>query len=140
MLITQIKTAIYKFLATDANAFKTALTGGLYYVQHPEKSPSSITYPYAIYQFVAGSYDRDSGSLFAKPVIQIDIYDNQSSADRVSDLGEKLDARLHDSEASVSMTNYNVLSIERVSPPRETLTYMARWHHSRDYLIYLHKK
>lgn len=140
MLLTEIKTAIYDFLFIQNNDFKTALIGGLHYVENPEKNPKDVKYPYAIYLFVTGTYERDSGSKFENPIVQIDIYDNQSNADRVSNAGELLDARFDDSESSIVMTNYYVLGVDRISPPRETKTFMRRWKHSRDYKIQLQKK
>jgi hypothetical protein len=140
VLLTEIKTAIYDFLYIQANAFKTALPGGLHYVENDEKKPQNIVYPYGVYSFVTGTYERDTGTKFENPIVQIDIYDNQSNADRASDVGEKLDARFDDSESSITMTNYYVLGVDRISPPRETKTFMRRWHHSRDYKIQLQKK
>jgi len=135
-LIEDLKKAIYGYL-TGSNVFSTAIGGRLYYIENTDEL---ITYPYAVFQFISGDSDRDSGTRYENPIVQITIYDDSSSSIMISQIGKKLDTVFDESEGNITLTDYYVLGIDRVSPPREIRTFADSWQWSADYQIQLQKK
>jgi len=132
-----LKQKIFDLLVGSDNAFKTAIGGRLYYF---ENTDTTITYPYVVYQVVSGDLDRDSGTKYEDVVIQFSIYSNNLSSSEVNDIGKELDDLFNECENNLSLTNWYVLSVDRITVPREIRTLLNNWQWSADYKIQLQKK
>lgn len=136
MDLKQLKEQIYAYV-TGTNDFDTAIDGEFFYIKNPKDSP---TYPYGVYQFLPGESDADTGTDYEKVVVQITIYDDDSSSADLSTLGGKFDTLFDNCEGSLALDDYYVHSVERISPPREIDTPLGNYQWSADYEIYLEKK
>lgn len=145
--ITELQEAIYGYLWTQANNFKTACAGGLHYDELPDNK--TLTYPCSLYFFVSVVFDRSSCSKHVDAIIQFDFKDqtidtNQAkiSSKRLSAVMAEFDERFEDCEGSLTMTNFTAISVDNIDlgakPPRKSVA--KRWEGSRTYRIQLDRK
>jgi hypothetical protein len=71
----EISKAIYVHLVVNANDFKTALTGGLWFEENTN-DPAEVVYPYAVYSFYPGDADYDSADKWYDPIYVLTIYES----------------------------------------------------------------
>ncbi len=138
MKLDQLKSAVIGLVLGTTNDFNTAIAGEFYYVENP-LDYDKVKYPYGVYQFVSGSVDRDTATKFDEIIMQVTIYDDNSSSSNVTALGNKFDALFDECEASLTLTNYIVLGVDQISEPREMKTLNGNWQWSKDYKIQLQR-
>lgn len=139
MLTNEIKQTVYNFLMVEDNPFKTAMLGGLFYIEN-DLDAKDVIYPYGVYNFAGGTYEGDSCNDLEFPILRVTLYDDNKSSFRISDCAEKLDARLNNCQMDLTFENYYSLSVRRVSPPIETKTVLGNFQHSRSYRLKLQRK
>lgn len=138
--IQLLKKAIYKFLVTDANDFKTAIGTHFYDTQNTKKA-EDVVYPYGVYQLLPGKIDKDNATRYEKPVIRFSLFDDGESAENVTNLASLLDARFNDCESSlVGITGVTVLSVDRITSLSNIIkTGLGNWQMVFDYEIHIQR-
>lgn len=145
--LNELQKAIYAFMWTAANDFKTACSGGFYYDQFPEDKGE--VHPFAFYFFTSIIDDRDSCSKSFEAHLQVTFKDRSSNSDgskRSSEILSAVIAEFHerflDCEDSLTMTNFTAISVDSIDknfqPPR--LTVAKRWESHRNYRIQVDRK
>ena len=130
---------IYTRLMGSTNNFKTAIGSELFFGENP-RAPGDVVYPYCVAMFVGGELDRDSANKYEKPVMRFVLYDNQAAHTRIMTTAEKLDDQLDDDEASITMTGFSVLSVDRISPLGDvTKNEIDNWRLPVDYRFHLQR-
>jgi hypothetical protein len=124
----------------NANDFKTALTGGLWFEENTN-DPAEVVYPYAVYSFYPGDADYDSADKWYDPIYVLTIYESGES-DPLTLLthGKKLNDRLVDSEASLTMDNYTMLSVDLLNTPQPDRTVDREWSLETRFRLRIEKK
>ncbi len=104
----KLKEAIYKYLVTDTNSFKTAI-GASFYDDEPNEDDytNGIPYPHCIYSLLPGELDRDSSAKYEKPVIRFTFFDDQGDSSRITNLAALLDARFDECESGLNALAMN---------------------------------
>lgn len=134
-----IWTGVYNRLMASTNDFKTAIGSELFFGQNPRK-PADVVYPYCVAYFVGGTLERDSATKYEKPVMRFVIFDDSEAQTKIFDVAEKLDTRLDESEANLTMTGFSVLSIDRISPLTDAVKdEINNWRLPIDYRIHLQR-
>jgi len=142
--ITELQKAIFNYLWTQNNDFKTACPGGVHYDELPRDE--DLTYPCCFYFFVSAIKDRDSCSKHLDAIIQFDFKDesidssqNKISSTRLSGVMAEFDERFNDCEDSLIMTNFKAITVDDIDlgadPPRKSIA--KRWEGRRTYRIQL---
>lgn len=131
--LTELQAAIFNYMWTTDNAFKTLCLGGLHHDEVPRDKDE--TYPNAFYFFPSVIYDRDSCSKRFDAIVQFTFNHNDKDVTKINQLIAEFDDRFQDCEASLSMTNFTVISVDRINvrPPRRSIA--DRFVASRDYKI-----
>jgi len=109
-MIENLSAGIYDYLAVQTNTFKTAITNGLF----TPSADDNTNPPYAVFNDVSPSTDRDTVNKFETQRIQIICYSNSYAG--VLDLQQKLWDRFDDAEGSFSVTGYNLIEVTREAP------------------------
>ena len=133
-MLEDLKKKIFSYLS-GSGALNSHISGRVYYIENEKTDP---TYPYLVFQFISGNSDRDTGTRYEDITMQVTLYCKTSI--EASESGAAADSILDGSEAQIALTNYNVLGIDRISPPRENKTFIGNWQWSADYQIQLEKK
>lgn len=137
-VVQELQEAIFKYMGSDVSDFKTICAGGFFYDEY--KKNEETEYPHAIYFFLPFTFDRDSCSKHSEVIVQFDFKDNEKSSARINSVVAEFDERFDDCENSLIMTNFKVISVDRVSgrSPRKSIA--KRWEASRDYKISIDRK
>jgi len=139
MKLDQLKAAVVARLLGATNDFKTAIADQFFYVENPNDD-KDVIYPYGVFQFVSGNTDRDTGTEFPELIMQATFYDDDLSSADLTALVNRFHVQFHKCEASLSLTDYYVLEVFILSPPREMRTFNDTWQSSVDVKIQLQKK
>lgn len=141
--IQKLKEAIFKFLVTDTNSFKTAI-GAEFFDTINTRLAKDVVYPYCVYQFLPGQIDRDNATKYEKPVIRFSLFDDSGSAKDLTNLASLLDARFDECENSLgtsgTVTGMKILDVRRITSMSNIInTGFGTWQLVLDYEIHLQR-
>jgi hypothetical protein len=96
----------------SSNSFNTWVGGRLFFHLAPETIPGTttpLTKPYAVFDILPISEDRNSTNKFYEFILQVNVYD--TTQDKVENGSDYLTQLIEDAEKQFSFVGYKVVSI-----------------------------
>jgi len=115
MDIKALSDGIYAVFVADSD-LKTALGGNTARRLYDTKAPQNPTFPYAVFQYIAGDYDLTFGELFELTTWQFSIFHkDEDPLDKttINDVFKKMAAAYDEAEATMTVSGYSVISVTR---------------------------
>ncbi len=115
MDIKALTDGIYAVFVADSD-LKTALGGDTARRLYDTKAPQNPTFPYAVFQFVAGDIDLTFDKIVELTTWQFSIFNkDEDPLDKttINDVFKKLAAAYDDSEATMTVSGYSVTWVTR---------------------------
>ena len=136
--LTELQQAIFNYMWTQSNDFKTLCVGGFHHDEYAKDKEEQ--YPNTQYFFVSFIYDRDSCSKYAEAIIQFRFVHNDKDVTKINKLIAEFDSRFSDCEDSLVLPNFKIHDVRSINvrPPRKTVA--NRFEASRDYKMIINRK
>lgn len=115
MDISALSTGIYNVFVADSD-LKTALGGDTERRMYDTKAPQNPTFPYAVFQFIAGSIEMTFGTIVELTTWQFSMFHkDEDPLDKttINDVFKKLGAAYDDAEATMTVSGYSVTWVTR---------------------------
>jgi len=115
MDIKALTDGIYAVFVADSD-LKTALGGNTERRLYDTKVPQNPTYPYAVFQYIAGDIDMAFDAIFELTTWQFSIFHkDEDPLDKttINDVFKKMAAAYDEAEATMTVSGYSVISVTR---------------------------
>lgn len=115
MDIQAVVDGIYAVFVADSD-LKAALGGDTERRLYGTKVPQNPTFPYAVFQFIAGDIDLAFDTIFELTTWQFSMFhkdEDPLDETTINDVFMKLAAAYDDAEATMTVSGYSVISVTR---------------------------
>ena len=110
---SNLQTSLYNYIKTT-NTFNTSIGGRFWFNSIPKEQ--NVSFPYAIGTVISQIPTRDSCDKWERFVVQITIYQTRiNSSENILSISEKAMSLLDDCKASLSITGYTCIDVDRTS-------------------------